>query len=241
MGLLAYPGRNAAGGFAVRLIQINVMRGHAGAGSARNQPARKPMKRSLMSLAMIAAVGTAAPALAQSRGDMTLGFGLGVVAPKSNNGTLTAGPLSIGNSARPTITFEYFIRDNLGIEVLAATPFKHDLKVGGAKIGSTQHLPPTLSLNWHFPMGGAVKPFVGLGVNYTKFFEEKSPLGSVKIGDSWGLAAQVGLDYAVSEKSALRMNLRWIDINADVSLNGTRIGKAQVDPLVFGLAYVMTF
>lgn len=199
------------------------------------------MKRSVLSLALVAAMAAASPVLAQSRGDMTLGFGLGLVAPKSNNGTLTAGPLTIGNNVRPTITFEYFLRDNLGLEVLAALPFKHDLNVGGAKIGTTQHLPPTVSLNWHFPTEGKVKPFVGVGVNYTKFFNEKTPLGALKISDSWGLAAHAGLDYAISGKSALRMDLRWVDIDADVSLNGTKIGKAEVDPVVFGIAYVMKF
>lgn len=196
------------------------------------------MTRILLSLALAAAMGAAAPALAQSKGDMTLGFGLGLVAPKSGNGIPG---LDIGNSTRPTLTFEYFIRDNIGVEVLAALPFKHDLKVGGAKIGTTQHLPPTVSLNWHIPTAGKITPIVGLGVNYTKFFKERSPGNVISIDDSFGLAAHLGLDYAISEKSALRMDLRWIDIDADVTLNGTKIGKAEVDPLVFGISYVMKF
>lgn len=194
-----------------------------------------------LALALLASAALTAPALAQSAGEMTLGFGLGFVSPKSDNGMVAGGKTEIDGNTRPTVTFEYFIRDNLGIEVLAALPFKHDINIGGSKIGSTKHLPPTLSLNYHFPTGGALTPFVGVGINYTTFFEDRSPLGDLKIDDSWGLAAHVGVDYALTEKSALRMDLRYIDIDSDVKLNGVKVGRVEVDPLVAGVSYVIKF
>lgn len=194
-----------------------------------------------LALALLASVALGAPALAQSAGEMTLGFGLGFVNPKSDNGTVAGGATEIDSNARPTVTFEYFIRDNLGVELLAALPFKHDINVGGSKVGVTKHLPPTLSLNYHFPTGGALTPFVGLGVNYTVFFEDRSPLGDLKIDNSLGLAAHVGMDYAISEKGAVRLDLRYIDIDSDVKLNGVKVGSVEVDPLVAGVSYVMKF
>lgn len=192
-------------------------------------------------LALVAAGSLAAPAWAQSAGDMTLGFGVGYVNPKSDNGTVAGGATEIGDNTRPTFTFEYFIRDNIGIELLAALPFKHDIYVGGAKAGVTKHLPPTVSVNYHFPTGGAIKPFVGVGVNYTTFFEDTSPLGKLDIEDSWGLAAHLGMDYAISEKGAVRFDVRYIDIDSDVKLNGAKVGKVEIDPLVVGVSYVMKF
>ena len=194
-----------------------------------------------IALALLASAALAAPAFAQSAGEMTLGLGLGFVNPKSDNGTVAGGATVIDSNARPTVTFEYFIRDNLGVELLAALPFKHDISVGGAKAGVTKHLPPTLSLNYHFPTGGAITPFVGLGVNYTVFFEDRSPLGDLKIDNSWGLAAHLGMDYAISETGAVRMDLRYIDIDSDVKLNGAKVGRVEVDPLVAGVSYVMKF
>ncbi|MBL8561767.1 MAG: outer membrane beta-barrel protein [Gemmobacter sp.] len=194
-----------------------------------------------IALALLASAALAAPAFAQSAGEMTLGLGLGFVNPKSDNGTVAGGATVIDSNARPTVTFEYFIRDNLGVELLAALPFKHDINVGGAKAGVTKHLPPTLSLNYHFPTGGAITPFVGLGVNYTVFFEDRSPLGDLKIDNSWGLAAHLGMDYAISETGAVRMDLRYIDIDSDVKLNGAKVGRVEVDPLVAGVSYVMKF
>lgn len=183
----------------------------------------------------------ATPALAQEAGQFTLGFGLGHVAPKDDSGTVAGGAAGIGSNTRPTFTFEYFLRDNLGIEVLAALPFKHGITVGGASIGETKHLPPTVSLNWHIPTGGVITPFVGVGLNYTTFFEDRSPLGDLKIKDSWGLAAQIGADFALSDKAALRVNLRYIDIDSDVLLDGAKVGRVEVDPLVAGVSYVLTF
>lgn len=194
-----------------------------------------------VSLALLAFTALAAPAFAQSAGDMTLGFGLGYVDPKSDNGTVAGGATTIGTNTRPTITFEYFIRDNIGIEVLGALPFKHDINIAGARIGETKHLPPTVSINYHIPTGGPLTPFVGVGLNYTTFFEDRSPLGELEIDDSFGLAAHVGFDYALSAKSALRMDLRYIDIDADVNLNGVKIGEVEIDPLVAGVSYVMKF
>lgn len=194
-----------------------------------------------VSLALLAFTALAAPAFAQSAGDMTLGFGLGYVDPKSDNGTVAGGATTIGTNTRPTITFEYFIRDNIGIEVLGALPFKHDINIAGARIGETKHLPPTVSINYHIPTGGPLTPFVGVGLNYTTFFEDRSPLGELEIDDSFGLAAHVGFDYALSAKSALRMDLRYIDIDADVNLNGVKVGEVEIDPLVAGVSYVMKF
>ena len=207
----------------------------------------------LLALAM-AGVLAAPAALAQSAGDWTLGVGVHNVDPKSNNGSLDAtalglGPLpptEVGSSVRPTITAEYFIRDNLGIEVLAALPFQHDISVRGVgKVGSTKQLPPVVSLQYHFANSSTVTPFVGVGVNYTTFFSEDTTGAlsgtRLKLEDSWGLAAHAGLDFAIGERGALRVDARWADIETDVRVNGVKVGKADIDPLVYGVAYVWRF
>ena len=183
----------------------------------------------------------ATSASAQSQGDFTLGFGLASVIPDSSNGTLAGGSADIGNSVRPTITAEYFIRDNLGIELLASTPFEHDISINGAFAGSTRQLPPTISLNYHFPTQSAFKPYVGVGINYTTFFEEESALGVLELDDSFGVSVQVGLVYELANGSALRANVRWFDIDSDASLNGADIGTAEIDPIAVNFAYVLKF
>lgn len=198
------------------------------------------MKNTFIALALCALAATSVAA--QSQGDITVGLGVGGVIPKSGNGTLAGGTADIGNDVRPTITAEYFIRDNLGIELLAATPFEHDVNIDGVGFaGTVKHLPPTVSLNYHFPTNSAFKPYVGAGINYTTFFQEDSPLGSLELDDSFGFSVQVGMDYQLNDNAALRANLRWIDIDSNVTLDGNFIGKAEIDPYVFNLAYVIKF
>src|SRR5690606_5459713 len=135
------------------------------------------MSRNTLSLLALAVAGVlAAPgALAQPAGDWTVAVGAHQVNPDSDNGALAGGalPLDIGSSVRPTIAFEYFLRDNLGLEVLAALPFRHDIDIDGlGQVGSTKHLPPTISLQYHFNSAGKVSPLLGVGLNYTTFFSE---------------------------------------------------------------------
>lgn len=183
----------------------------------------------------------AAPAMAQSQGDLTFGFGLGTVNPKSGNGTVASVEADIDDDVAVTLTLEYFIRDNIGIELLAATPFEHDITLPGVGNASTKHLPPTLSVNYHFSNDSAWKPYVGLGINYTTFFEEETALGTLKLDDSFGISVQAGVDYKISDTGALRLNVRWFDIDTDASLNGASIGTAEIDPFLFGVAYVHKF
>ncbi len=207
------------------------------------------MKQKLLPVLFAAGLTVAAaPAFAQSAGDWTLGLGVHQVDPKSENGTLAGGtlPLSVGSDAKPSLTFEYFIRDNLGIEVLAAWPFQHDISVKGVgRVGSTKHLPPTFSLQYHVNDKGVVSPLVGVGLNYTTFFSEDTrgalEGANLELGDSWGLAAHAGLDFRVSENAAVRVDVRWIDIDSSVRVDGARLGTANIDPLVYGAAYVMKF
>ena len=205
------------------------------------------MKKTLVPIAIALALGAAVPAFAQSKGDWTLGVGVHQVNPKSDNGTLAAGtlPLDIDSDVKPTVTFEYFVHDNLGLEVLAALPFKHDIAVKGVgKVGETKQLPPTVSLQYHFGQG-KLKPFVGVGVNYTRFFSTKAEGAiagaNLDLSDSWGLAAHLGVDFKVGEKGAIRLDYRKVDIDTDVKLNGANLGTkntVNIDPSVYGIAYV---
>ena len=137
------------------------------------------MTKKLATLTLTTALAAlAVPAFAQSQGDWTVGVGVGYLDPKSDNGTLDGLDTDVDSDTRPIFTVEYFVRDNLGIELLAATPFEHDITLNGdIDAGSVKHLPPTLSLNYHFPTNSAWKPYVGAGLNYTIFFDEQIRTG----------------------------------------------------------------
>jgi len=112
-------------------------------------------------------------------------------------------------------------------------------------VGSTKHLPPVVSLQYHFNSKGKVSPFLGAGINYTTFFSEKTGgalAGSkLKMEDSWGLAAHAGVDFAINDKGSLRVDVRWMDIDSKVKLDGEKIGTVNIDPLAYGVSYVFKF
>ena len=202
--------------------------------------------RSLLALALALACGLASPAFAAEAGSWSFSLGAHVVDPTSGNGSLAGGALEadVGSDWKPTITAEYFFTPNLGLEVLASLPFEHDISLNGAKAGSTKHLPPTFTLQYHFD-GETVSPFIGAGVNYTLFFDQQTsgPLAGAELdlGNSWGLAAHAGVDFRLADNRAIRLDVRWMDIDTDVSVNGADVGTVKIDPLVYGVAYVWNF
>ena len=206
----------------------------------------------LQSLVLAAATAlTMTSAFAVPAGTWTVAAGAHYVDPKSDNGTLDNGlSVDVDGDVRPTISGEYFIADNVGVELLAAIPFHHDitLKAGDTTIDAkTQHLPPTLSVQYHFdgynlPMN--VKPFVGVGVNYTTFFKERVYLGNgndLELDDSVGVAGHIGLDIPYAPTESFRIDARYMDIKTDASLNGSDLGEVDISPWVYGVAFVKQF
>jgi outer membrane protein len=186
----------------------------------------------LCATALLGAVNTAA---AFEQGDWLIRFGLSNVDPKSDNSPL----VSVDSAASATFNFTYMMTDNWAVEVLAAYPFEHDISlVGGPEVGSTEHLPPTVSLQYHFMADRAFQPYVGAGVNYTMFFSEDTygPLAGadLSLDDSWGLAFELGADFMLNEQWFLNASFRYIDIETDASLNGVFQGTVEIDPWVYG-------
>jgi outer membrane protein len=179
------------------------------------------------------------PALAAEPSPWLLRLGIHEISPNSDAGTVAGARLDVDSRLGPTFNIGYFLTPNWAIDVLAALPFKHDLSLNGAKVGSTRQLPPTVSLQYHFLPDAAFSPYVAAGINYTTFWEDKldnSPAG-LDIEDSWGLAAQLGLDIRLDLQGQWRlgMDLRYIDIDADVKVAGVKAGTAKIDPLAYGM------
>lgn len=194
------------------------------------------MKLKNIALALVAATATTA-AVAAPAGTWTIGAGAAYVDPKSNPGL----GLSVDEDVRPSVTFEYFPVKNVGIELLAAHPFKHDIESKGEKVGSVKLLPPTLSLQYHFDNGGKVVPFIGAGVNYTTFFKERLAVSDLELKDNWGAAGHVGVDFKLTDRDAVRLDARYIDLKTDVKIDGANKGELDLSPWVYGVSFVKSF
>jgi len=207
-----------------------------------------------LKLAAITAAATALcanTALATEAGDWIVRGGVSYIVPKSDNGSIPGDggdpsiQVEVDDAAMLTFDGTYMITDSFGVELLAALPFEHDIygKAAGAKIklATVKQLPPTLSAVYRFNPSGKFQPYVGAGVNWTLFFDEKEkgplddPAIDLKLDNSLGLAAVVGIDLALTDRVFLNGNIRYMDIDTKVKVNGEKVLTANVDPWVYAI------
>jgi outer membrane protein len=201
---------------------------------------------SMALLAGIAAFGFTGGAAASESDPWLVRAGASIVDPQHDNGTLDLGravealpstDISVDNATSFTFTVSYFFNENVAVELLAAYPFSHDFKLTNVNVdGKVDHLPPTLSLQWHFPFGDRWKPYVGAGINWTMFSNAHvdAPV-NVSLDDSIGLALQTGIDIALTEKWLLNFDVRYIHITSDAHVNGVNVGTVDINPMVYGV------
>ena len=189
---------------------------------------------------LVAAVLLAPSAFAHQAGDILVRGGAVMVSP-SNDSSNT---LDVQSDTQLGLTFSYMLTDNWGVELLAATPFSHSVHSDGGEVAKVKHLPPSLMAQYYFGNAQSkVRPYVGAGINYTFFFDEEGRNGldgaNVEADDSWGLAAQAGLDMAVTENLFVNGSIWYMDIDTDVTVNGGPAIKTSIDPigLMVGLGY----
>jgi len=185
---------------------------------------------------MALSMGLTSTAIAFEPGDWLLRAGASYVNPKSDNSDL----VSVESATSFTFNVTYMMTDIWALELLAAYPFKHDIEfLDGTKIGSTKHLPPTLSLQYHFNPDSSFQPYVGLGLNYTNFFSEETtgPIEGtdLSLSDSWGLAGQIGFDYMMNDQWFFNADVRYIGIDTNATLDGESLGTVEIDPWVYGI------
>jgi len=192
---------------------------------------------------------TAAPAQAES-GDWLIRLRAIDVMP-NEGATITpiGGDVDISDQIVPELDITYFVHDNWAVElILGVTP--HDVQAvatsaGNVDLGDVTLLPPTLTLQYHFNPEGQMRPYLGAGVNYTHFFNEDLPGGSalstISYDDSFGLAAQAGIDFALQDEWFLNVDVKYVDINTDVLIDGAVTADVDIDPLILGIGFGRRF
>ncbi len=226
------------------------------------------MRKSIFAVSLLAAALVSPLANAYQQGDVIVRAGAATVSPNDNSSNFTNslagnldGDVTVGSDTQLGLTFTYMLQDHLGLELLAATPFTHEVKVkndtlaGGVlngKVADVSHLPPTLSLQY-YPMDSASKlqPYAGIGVNYTAFFDEDlssqyeaAGFSNLELDSSWGLAGQLGVDYLITDNVLINAAVWYIDIDTQATMdNDTTLGlgysKTSVDVTIDPWVYMV--
>lgn len=170
---------------------------------------------------------------------------------------LAGSGVGIDSTIVPELDITYMFHEHWGIEAIAGIA-KHDVALKGPgpaltglglsdgfKIFDTWVLPPTVTLQYHFMPQNNIRPYAGVGVNYTATLWDdatdqlEAAIGPVDVNtkNSWGWAAQIGVDIDYKDNWYFNLDLKYIDINTEASL-GTALGTLRVDlnvdPFVFG-------
>ncbi|VVP35938.1 Outer membrane protein W [Pseudomonas fluorescens] len=230
------------------------------------------MHKPLLSASLFALALAAPLAFAHDAGDIIVRAGAITVNPTADSSSVKVdqGPLAgadLGGKATMSsdtqlgLNFAYMLDSQWGIELLAASPFEHDVKLKGTalgaangKLGSLKHLPPTLSLVY-YPLDAksAFQPYVGAGINYTWIFDEHvgseasaNGFSNFKAKNSWGMAFQVGADYMLTDNVMINAQVRYIDIDTTATVENNAVAQGtrakvdvDVDPFIYmvGLGY----
>ncbi len=226
------------------------------------------MKILVPAVALVAALAASAPAAAQTEartgvqaGDLLLRLRTIMVAPNEQSGSILPGfpgeKVRLNNQVVPEVDVTWMATDHIGFELIAATTKHRASGVTGTtggigRLASTRVLPPTLTAQYHFAPTGKVRPYIGAGLNYTLFFDEKAAKGleaavgrtSVSMKDSFGWAGQAGVDVDINPRMFLNLDVKYIDIDTTARLNtGGAINTARVsiDPIVAGIGIGFRF
>lgn len=220
------------------------------------------MRKILITASILASLLGAPMAQAHLQGDLIFRVGAVTVDPHEDSqrikhqtlGRVPGSKAGLDSDTQIGFNYVYMMTDNIGVELLAATPFTHNVYVKGmpgpykglnGRLGTVQHLPPTLSLVY-FPLDDTYdfQPYAGVGLNYTAFFkghlsnsaESKGFEHGLEVDDSFGLAGELGFDYMFGDQYMFNAQVRYIDIEtrATTKLAGKRVDvNVDVDPWVY--------
>ncbi|KGQ62403.1 OmpW family outer membrane protein [Gallibacterium anatis] len=223
------------------------------------------MKKLALALATSAALlAASSAAMAHQAGEFFVRGGPILAVPNTATHNYAGNALDynfdVNSNAQLGLTGTYMITDNLGVELLAATPFSHEIKQAGlGTIAKTKHLPPSLYLQYYFlDANSPARPYVGAGINYTHFFDthfnstiDNAGLGvtahNLKLKDSWGPVVNAGIDINITDKLFFNTSVWWAKIKTKATFdlkdaNGkmhSQEARVTLDPTIFfvGLGY----
>ncbi|SAH86938.1 outer membrane protein [Bordetella ansorpii] len=160
------------------------------------------------------------------------------VAPDvSTNNTLSALDAGVKQSTVPELDLTYMFTDHIGAELILGVT-RNRVTSNAGSLGKVSLLPPTLTLQYHFNPAGQFRPYVGAGINYTRFYDNSLSAGGQRVRidrDSFGPALQLGMDIGLDDDWFMNVDVKKLWIRTDASLAGASLGTLKIDPWLVGV------
>ncbi len=148
------------------------------------------------------------------------------------------------NQTIPELDISYFFTINIAAELVLSYPQRVDVRSGQASLGTVTALPPTLLAQYHFTQFGPLKPYVGAGVNYTRFGSRELNNGSDFYSvekSSVGYAAQIGADYMLTKNWGINLDVKYLQIKTDVISGGASVGTLDLSSIATSVGVTYKF
>jgi outer membrane protein len=151
-------------------------------------------------------------------------------------GPYASDAITVSSKTIPEVDISYFFTPNIAAELILTYPQKHDVMLNGKNIGTFKHLPPTLTVQYHFAPEAQFSPYLGAGVNYTNISSVHLLEGAGSLEHkSFGFALQAGVDFKLDKNWSLNFDIKKVQIRSDVMAAGEKISAIKVDPLLVGV------
>jgi outer membrane protein len=161
--------------------------------------------------------------------------------------------VSIGSATTALLAYTRSLDEHWDVDVVIGVPPKYNVYGAGTfasfgVIATVKEAAPTVFLIYNFGNPkDKLRPYIGLGLNYTKFFDatatrsgELAAGGPSKItaSDSTGLAGKVGLTYNLSDRWAVIGSAGYADVRTNLSVTTGSIhrsGEVNFRPVTYSL------
>ena len=197
------------------------------------------MKKIILALSLATIGLTATQAMAQQGSFLVRARAVNISPADKSDAIAGVGAtdrLSVSSKTIPEVDFTYFLTSNWATELVLTYPQEHDVMLDGAKIGSFKHLPPTLTLQYHFIPDAQINPYLGAGLNYTRISNVNLLNGAAGLEkDSWGFAIQAGVNINLDKNWSLNVDVKNIQIRSDVFISGAKASAVKIDPWLVGI------
>lgn len=151
--------------------------------------------------------------------------------------TVTDARVKVGDASTLGFGYSYRIDDAWSVEVALGVPPRHKVygegqQQGFGQVASVKQAGPTFFANYHFgELMPRLRPFVGAGINYTRFFSTRSTTAGnwaaggptdIRLKDSWGLAGHVGATYQIDRQWSVIGTIAAAKVKSDVTATTTK-------------------
>jgi outer membrane protein len=204
---------------------------------------------------LLAGLALAGSAQAQSAGALLVRAGATQIKPDVKSGDLTAPSFAgtqadIKSNTQPTGGVTYMLTDAVSLDLPLALGFKHKIVGDGAidgvgKIGEVKALPVTLLAQYRFfDAGATVRPYVGAGPTYAKFYKARSTAAltaltggtpdnptTLEVKSKWAATVQLGVSVALAPRWALDVAVLKTFLKTRTTLSTGQTLDATLDPM----------